>query len=370
MMEGCGVGHHGCPAMKNSNTNPDNNPNPTPESRTRQAKTPDEKTAAAGYQKLPHQYRPKAGSDQRDPIHYQTHPYPSMKRFAEFLALRFNTPRTRHSYYRQMRLVHEYCAADPASVTEDQYRDYILHVKTVKQWKPKTIRQAAASAKLFFMELMERSEWKVFSQIRTKDDETQPAVLTRQEIIRLLTSIRLRRYRIPIKLIYCCGLRVSECLALTIHDIDAREGKLWIRCGKNRKDRMVPISTTMVEDLREYWKVHRHPLLLFPGVGRGLCSPENVARRMQEATRPMPISSLQRLMIAARKELNIPVCTVHTLRHSFATHLVEAGAPLHIVKDLLGHSNINTTMIYLHLTHRSAQDCRELVETLCRELPR
>jgi integrase len=269
-----------------------------------------------------------------------------------------------------MRLVHEFCQCDPLMITEQRLRDYILHIKTVKRWKPKTIRQSAAAAKLFFVGMLEHTEWKIFSQIRTRDEETHPAVLTRAEVIRLLGHIRLRRYRIPIKLIYCCGLRLSECLALTIHDIDANEGKLWIRMGKGRKDRMVPISRTMIEDLRRYWKIHRHPLLLFPNVGRGPCPPTDVARRMGEAIRPMPVSSLQRLMVEARKQLNIPVCTVHTLRHSFATHLVEAGASLHTVQALLGHRHIDTTMIYLHLTHRSEQDSRALVESLCRQLPR
>jgi len=370
-MVGCGVGGHGRGAMKSKhNTNPDNQPNQNPNPGSRQAQTPPERTDEAGYQKLPLQYRPLAGRAQRDPIDYDSHPYPSMEQFAGFLILRFNTPRTRHSYYRQMRLVHEFCKADPATITEPQYRDYILHVKTVKHWKPKTIRQAAASAKLFFMEMLELQNWKIFSQIHAKDEETLPAVLTRAEVIRLLKHIRLRRYRIPIKLIYCCGLRVSECLALTIHDIDAAGGKLWLRNAKGNKDRMVPISATMVKDLRRYWKVHRHPLLIFPGVGRGLCSPGQVAQRMHKAVRPMPVSSLERLMVAARKELNIPVCTSHTLRHSFATHLVEAGASLHTVKALLGHSCIDTTMIYLHLTHRSEQDSLALVEQLCRELPR
>jgi integrase/recombinase XerD len=353
-----------------SQTNPDNKPNQTQKRGTRQARIPSGKTDESGYQGLPLKYRPIAGACRRDPLDYESHPYPSMKQFAEFLALRINTPRTRHSYYRQMRLVHEYCQADPAAITEAQYRDYILHVKTVKLWNSKTIRQAAASGRLFFMEMMERGDWRIFSQIRTKDAENLPAVLTRQQVIRLLKSIRLRRYRIPIKLIYCCGLRLSECLSLTIHDILGNEGKLWIRRGKGRKDRMVPISATMVEDLRNYWKMHRHPLLLFPNVGRGPCKTEVIARRMRGASRPMPVSSLQRLMIDARKELNIPECTVHTLRHSFATHLVEAGASLHTVKDLLGHSNINTTMVYLHLTHRSEQDSRALVEQLCRDLPR
>ena len=153
------------------NTNPDNQQKQNQNHGTRQVKTPPERTDESGYQKLPLQYRPLAGRAQRDPIDYDSHPYPSMEQFAGFLALRYNTPRTRHSYYRQMRLVHEFCMADPETITETQYRDYLLHVKTVKHWKPKSIRQAAASAKLFFMEMMEHQTWKVFSQIRTKDED-------------------------------------------------------------------------------------------------------------------------------------------------------------------------------------------------------
>ena len=344
--------------------------NHKPNTPARQGENPSEKTTAAGYQKLPRKYRPKAGRAQRDPLDYETHPYPAMRRFAQLLGLRFHTSRTRHSYYRQMRLVHEFCQTDPADITEEQLRDYILHVKTKKLWKPKTIRQAAAAAKLFFVEMLGHEDWKVFSQIRTKDHNELPAILTREEVIALLQGIRLRRYRIPVKLIYCCGLRLSECLSLTIHDIDAAEGKLWVRNGKGSKDRMVPIAQSMVEDLRSYWAVHRHPLLLFPNVGRGTCTPDKVAQRMHAATSPMPAGSLQRLIVLARKELGIDKATPHTLRHSFATHLVEAGASLHTVQALLGHSHIDTTMVYLHLTHRSEQDSRALVEGLCLGLPR
>jgi len=133
---------------------------------------------------------------------------------------------------------------------------------------------------------------------------------------------------------------------------------------------MIPISQTMVKDLRRYWKFHRHPLLIFPTAERGACPSDKVAQRMGAAVRPMHVGSLQKIIAAARKELNIPVCTPHTLRHSFATHLVEAGASLHTLQALLGHSGINTTVVYLHVTHRSEQDSRALVETLCQELPR
>jgi len=348
----------------------DNTQNKTIRQSENASKNASQKTTESAYQKLPVKYRPKAGRSQRDPIDYASHPYPAMKSFAELLVLRFNTSRTRYSYYRQMRLVHEFCATDPAKITEQQFRDYILYVKTKKLWKPKTIRQAAAGAKLFFVEMMGHEEWTVFSQIRTKDLEELPAVLTRPQIIALLNHIKLRRYRIPIKLIYCCGLRLSECLSLTIEDILGDEGKLWVRDGKGGKDRMVPIAKSMVEDLRAYWLVHRHPLLLFPNVGRGPCTTEKIAARMHAATSPMPLSSLQRLMGIARKELGLAKASAHTLRHSFATHLVEAGASLHTVQALMGHKQINTTMIYLHLTHRSEQESRALVEKLSEDLPR
>ena len=314
--------------------------------------------------------RPHVGPRYTDPLDYPTYPYPSMRRFAEHLALGRTMPRTRHSYYRSLRLIQEHFDSDPAKLTEEQFRDYILFVKTKKHWEPKTIRQTAACAKLFFVEMLGRKDWTVFSQIRTRDHEKLPAVLTREEVVRLLRHVRLRRYRTPLKLIYCCGLRVSECLGLTIHDIDGAGGKLWIRKGKCGKDRMVPIAQAMVEDLRKYWARHRNPLLIFPHTGRGHATPEKAAARMGRAASPMPINSLQRLLVVARKELNLPQATPHTLRHSFATHLAEAGASILTIKSLMGHKNINTTMIYMHLTHRTEEDSRGLVEQLCRELPR
>lgn len=304
-----------------------------------------------------------------DPLDYD-HPWPAMAEFAKRLALRHDDNRTRHTYYRAMRLVHEFCKCDPALITQDQFRDYILHVKTVKGWKPKTIRQTVACAKLFFVEMLGHTDWTVFSQIKTKDHDELPAVLTREQVRNLLLRIRLRRYLIPIKLIYCCGLRLSECLSLTIHDILGKENKLMIRNSKGQKDRMVPLPTPMYQDLRDYWAFHKNPLLIFPCGGRGHHDREALRQRMRAAKDPMPLASIQTLMVAARKELNIPYGSAHTLRHSFATHMLESGASLHTIQALLGHKQINTTMVYLHLTHQSAQDALRLMDGLCTGLPR
>ena len=260
--------------------------------------------------------------------------------------------------------------SDPATLTEEQLRDYFVFIKLKKHWMPKSIRQAVAATRMFFVDLLGRSDWTVFWQIRTKDHDTLPAVLTRRQVHDLLSIIRLRRYRTPIKLIYACGLRLSECLALTIYDIKGAENKLLIRNSKGHQDRVVPLPTCLYHELQRYWKFHRHPLLIFPNVGRGDHNPQALAQRMRQATAPMPSSSLQRLLIVARKQLNIPAASIHSLRHSFATHLLEAGAHLHTIQKLLGHKQITSTMVYLHVTHQTTCDALRLMEELCQGLPR
>jgi site-specific recombinase XerD len=309
------------------------------------------------------------GREYVNPVDYQ-HPYASMARYAELLALRYDAHRTRHAYYRQLRLIHDYFNQDPAHLTEAQLRDYFLFLKLQKQWKPKTLRQARAATRMFFVDLLQYPVWTLFSQIRAKDHDTLPAVLTRQQVHDLLQYIRLRRYRTPLKLIYCCGLRLSECLGLTIHDIRGPENKLLIRNSKGHQDRIVPLPTSLWHELRRYWAFHRHPLLIFPNVGRGDTQPQALAARMRQANRPMPPSSLQRLLILARKQLNIPAASVHSLRHSYATHLLEAGAHLHTIQRLLGHKQIDSTMVYLHLTHQTTKDALHLMDQLCQGLPR
>ena len=197
--------------------------------------------------------------DYSNPMDYQ-HPYPCMKRLAELLALQYDANRTRHAYCRQVRLIHEHFACDPANLTEAQLREYFLFVKLTKHWKPKTIRQAVAAARMCFEQVLGRTDWTLLSQIRTKDHDTLPPVLTREQVHLLLDHIRLRRYRTPLKLIYCCGLRLSECLALTIHDILGKENKLLIRNSKGSKDRVVPLPTPMWKELQRYWKEQRRAL--------------------------------------------------------------------------------------------------------------
>jgi hypothetical protein len=144
-----------------------------------------------------------------NPVDYR-HPHESMARFADFLALRYDANRTRHAYYRQLRLIHEHFDLDPATLTEARVREWFLHLKLKRQWSPKSLRQARAALRMFFVDQLAQPDWKLFSQIRTPDHDTLPAVLTRLQVHQLLAHVRLRRYRTPLKLIYGCGLRQAE----------------------------------------------------------------------------------------------------------------------------------------------------------------
>ena len=141
-----------------------------------------------------------------NPIDYD-HKFPSMEEFAKRLSLRHDSNRTCHSYYRSLRLIQEHFSCDPALLVEEQIRDYFLYVKNQKHWKPKTIRQSVATAKIFFIEMLGKKDWTVFSQIRTKDHDQLPELLSREQVRLLLSHIQMLRYRTPVKYYECndCG---------------------------------------------------------------------------------------------------------------------------------------------------------------------
>jgi len=184
--------------------------------------------------------------------------------------------------------------------------------------------------------------------IKARDRETLPDVLTVDELRRLFAHVKFNRYRVPLLLIYACGLRVNECTHLTVNDIDGPGNRLFIRDGKGGKDRYTILSSVVYRLLQNYWRQHRNPRWLFPAVGRG--SSANAPIRMGAATDPMHSHGLGlRLLEAARAAGITKKVTCHVLRHSFATHLASAGVPLHQLQAYLGHAHIETTTVYTHL---------------------
>ncbi len=303
---------------------------------------------------------------QPNPVSYSEHRFESMQRFAQDLHLRGLGDRSCHSYYRQIRLISDhYDHADPASLDEDQVRSYIIYLKSVKRWTPKTIRIFLSAGKYFYAEMLGHKDWKVFNLARAKDLPYLPEVLSRQEVAALFKAIRKGRFLTPIKLLYVCGLRLEEALTLTVDDIRGSENKLFVRCGKGGRDRVVPLCQTMLEELRGYWRQHGNRQWLFPAPGRGKMDSLSVRQRMRVAVRPLAGASLQQVIVRARAEAGVSDrATPHSLRHSFATHLIEEGVSIRQVQRFLGHTNINTTMIYTHFTQEVERDALTALESL------
>jgi integrase/recombinase XerD len=171
-----------------------------------------------------------------------------------------------------------------------------------------------------------------------------PAILSATEVRRMLARVPALDQRVCLTTIYSCGLRLGEGLRLQVRDVDSERMFLHIRAGKGNQDRYVPLPERTLHLLREQWKSHRHPTLLFPAKGHS-------GQGARTATRPMCRSTLQRAFRLAlqasgvRKEAH-----VHTLRHSYATHLLEQGENLRQLQVNLGHKSPVATVLYTHLT--------------------
>jgi integrase/recombinase XerD len=273
-----------------------------------------------------------------------------MLRFAEYLELQDFRQRSAASYYRAIRLIADHFGRDPEQLKESDLRDYFVHVRRDRKWAPKSCRQHLAAAKHFYRGMLGR-EFGSLDDIKARDRETLPTVLTPSEVARVIKAVPLLRYRVPLLLIYACGLRVRECIHLTVDDIDGPGNRLLIRDGKGGKDRYTILGTPVYEELRRYWRFHKNPKWLFPAVGRGLRDSQGARTHMATAPDPMDTNSLRsRLLAAARAEGVTKKVTCHILRHSFATHLAAAGVPLHQLQSYLGHAHIETTTVYTHLT--------------------
>lgn len=287
----------------------------------------------------------------------------SLVRFADLLKLRSLAYSTRAEYLRYVRRLGEQAHADPATLTEEAVRAHILKLKTAHAYSPSSMRTAVAAFSAFY-NLHLGNAWKLFGLVRSPDRKTLPAVLTRGQLAALFAAVREERFRTLFGTIYACGLRVSEAVDLHVADIEAAGTSLRVR-GKGGKDRLVPLPRYALEQLRAYWKTHRHPTLLFPGVGRGWREKPDSLARLAQAAEPMGVGSVQTCLRHARADARLPEGTcVHTLRHSYATHLLEEGVSIRLISAYLGHSSLETTLIYTHLTAVNEAGARAALDRL------
>jgi site-specific recombinase XerD len=266
----------------------------------------------------------------------------------EDLQLRGLAEKTQEAYVRAVRQLAEHYGKSPDRISEEELRQYFLHLKNVKRASRSACTIALCGIKFFYQHTLKR-EWTTLDLVRPPREKRLPVVLSVAEVRRILGCIYRQRYRICLSTIYSCGLRVREGVFLQVRDIDGDRMVVHVRHGKGAKDRYVPLPVCTLEMLRRYWRTHRHPVWLFPAPTHEGVSPS-------AATKPMCVRGVQRAFQAAVEESGVQKqATVQTLRHSYATHLLEAGVNLRLIQVYLGHSSPQTTAIYTHLT-RKAED--------------
>lgn len=280
------------------------------------------------------------------------------KKMVEDMQLRGYAERTQTSYARAVRQLENYWHSPAEAITEQQVRDYFLYCKNEAGWSAATMRIAYSGIKFFYTTTLPM-EWETIRLLKIKRLATPPTVLSIDEVRLILKTARKPQVKAFLTTVYSCGLRLSEALNLEVSDIDAERMSVRVRDGKGAKERHVPLPASTLDVLRDYWKTHKNPRLVFPALGR---------RHDQGPTalRPMAISSVQGALRRILKQLPKigKHATIHTLRHSYATHLIEAGVNLRIVQQYLGHASLVNTMIYLHVTDLGNDDAAGRINRL------
>jgi integrase/recombinase XerD len=286
---------------------------------------------------------------------------PLRQRMIEDLQLRGLSERTPEMYVRAVRQLAEHYHKSPDRITEEELRDYFLYLKNVKHYSRSASTIALCGIKFFYEHTWQQA-WTTLTFVRPPREKKLPVILSVTEVRTILAHLKLPRYRVCLTTIYSCGLRLQEGTHLQVTDIDSARMRIHVRHGKGAKDRYVPLPQRTLPLLRSYWVTHRNPVWIFPAPGRA-------GTGMSTATQPMPRSSVQDAFRAALKASGIPKrASVHTLRHSWATHLLEAGGNLRLIQESLGHSSPSTTSVYTHLTIKAPEMAAASIHRLMEDL--
>jgi site-specific recombinase XerD len=259
---------------------------------------------------------------------------PLRQRFLDDLRLRNYSPRTQQTYVDHIARFARHFHCSPDRLGPEEIRTYQLHLlQQQASWS--VFNQAVCALRLFYR-LTLKVSFSVDMIPYGKKPKSLPAVLSREEVARLFACVPQPIERLMLQTAYACGLRASELLSLKVADVDSSCMLLWVRQGKGSKDRSVPLSAALLERLREHWRRWRPTTWLFPGRSpsgrRSLGALQRVCRRA---------------VLAAGIDKK---ASLHTLRHSYATHLLEAGVDLLTLQRLLGHRDLQTTARYIHLS--------------------
>jgi site-specific recombinase XerD len=255
----------------------------------------------------------------------------------EDMQLRGFSASTQEMYVRSVSQLSSYVHHSPDKVTEEELREYFLYLANEKKCSRSTATVALCGIKFFYQYTLRR-DWPTLRLTRPAPEYKLPVVLSREEVRRVLSEVHTPLYHVCLTTIYSCGLRLMEGARLAVTDIDGARMVLNIH-GKGKRDRQVALPESTLLLLREFWKTHRSSKWLFP------------SRDLKHAGDPVTGESLQRAFRDAWKKTGIAKrAHVHSLRHSYATHLMEMGVHLRLIQDSLGHRSPKTTAVYTHLT--------------------
>lgn len=271
------------------------------------------------------------------------------RRMEEELKLRGRSPKTIQCYTAALRRFGQHYGTPPDRLDSEDVRAYLLHLIEVEKISGSYCNQIAAALRFFYRTVLGRPA--VMAELPYQRRKTRvPVVLGRGEVLRLLQATGDLKYRALLMTLYAGGLRLGEALRLRVEDIDSHLMRIRIREAKGGKGRYVMLSTTLLATLREYWRAFRPQGLLFAG---------------RDGLRSLDARGVQRAFARALQKAGIQKpASPHTLRHSFATHLMEDGARLPYIQELLGHRSIKTTLCYTRTRKDEALSVRSPLDSL------
>jgi len=279
------------------------------------------------------------------------------QRLVDDMRLHGFSKRTQDSYVRSVKGLVRYYRRRPDELSDEELRRYFVHLTCERKLARPTVTIALCGIKFFFETSLKR-DWSLTGVPFPKREKKLPVVMSRPEVFLILSKIRLVRHLACLSLIYACGLRLGEACRIRIADIDRARGLLHVRGGKGAKDRYVPLPSSILPLLESCWRSHRNAEWLFPWVGRG-------GRQGRLTDRHVPLSTVQQVFRKAYKQSGVrKTVSVHSLRHAYATHLLEANVNSRQIQAWLGHSSAATTARYAHLTEQITQSSGKILENL------
>lgn len=282
------------------------------------------------------------------------------QRMMEEMQLRRYAVRTQEGYVSWVTQLAKHYNKAPDQISAEELRAYFVYLTVERKLSRSSVTTALSALKFLYEGVLKR-EWSVVGVVRPRGETKLPVVLSVEEVQRVLKAVRQPRYKVCLSTIYSCGLRLLEGTHLQVADIDSGRMMVHVHGGKGNKDRYVPLPQPTLDLLRRYWALHRNPTWLFPSqiwVGQASAKPG-----------PMPASGMQKAFTAAVQASGIQKpASVHTLRHSYATHLLEAGVNLRLIQSYLGHNSLSTTAIYTHLTRNGETVAQEAIGRVMAQL--